>query len=149
MPVRTPGKEAVIACSRAHYAKTREEVERQIGEMMGWGPPAFAGDDPAVADGKRQAFQAMTGFGMPKEQALDLLGRFDLAAIETQLAWLPKRNAKNSARFLASAIENGYDPPLAFRRQTQGQVREEAVPNAEMPQGEKSAIDEHDKNANE
>ena len=44
---RPAGREAVIAYSRARYAKTREEVERQIGEMMGWGPPAFAGDDPA------------------------------------------------------------------------------------------------------
>jgi hypothetical protein len=148
-PVRTPGREAVVAYSRARYAKTREEVERQIGEMMGWGPPSFAGDDPAVAEGKRQAFQAMTGFGMPKEQALDLLWRFDLAAIESQLAWLPQRNAKNPARFLAAAIEGSYDPPLAFRRQVQGQVREEAEPNTEMPQGEKLTGDKHDKNANE
>ena len=140
--MRTPGREAVVAYSRARYAKTREEVERQIGEMMGWGPPAFAGDDPAVADGKRQAFQAMTGFGMPKEQALDLLGRFDLAAIESQLTWLPQRNAKNPARFLAAAIDGGYDPPLAFRRQAQ--ATEIVTPYAEMPQEEKLSTDEHE-----
>ena len=104
-PIRTPGREAVAAYSRARYAKAREEVERQIGEMMGWGPPAFDGDDPAVAEGKRQAFQAMTDVGMPKEQALDLLSRFDLGAVERQIAWLPSRNAKNPARFLAAAIE--------------------------------------------
>ncbi len=113
-PVRTPGQEAVVAYSRARYAKTREDVERQIGEMMGWGPPAFVGDDPAVAEGKRQAFEAMTGFGMPKEQALDLLARFDLGAVESQIAWLPHRNAKNPARFLAAAIEGRYDAPTAF-----------------------------------
>lgn len=117
-PVRTPGREAVVAYSRARYAKTREDVERQIGEMMGWGPPDFAGDDPAVADGKRQAFEATTGFGMPKEQALDLLARFDLAAVESQIAWLPSRGAKNPARFLAAAIEGSYDRPLNLRRQT-------------------------------
>ena len=115
-PARTPGREAVIAYSRARYAKTREEVEAQIGEMMGWGPPAFAGDDPAVAEGKRQAFQAMTDLGMPKDQALDLLARFDLGAVERQIAWLPSRNAKNPARFLAAAIEGGYDQPLSLRR---------------------------------
>ena len=114
---QTPGREAVVAYSRARYAKTREDVERQIGEMMGWSPPDFAGDDPAVADGKRRAFQAMTDTGMPKEQALDLLGRFDLAAIESQISWLPQRSAKNPARFLAAAIEGSYDRPLALRRQ--------------------------------
>ena len=122
-PLRTPGREAVAAYSRARYAKTREEVERQIGEMMGWTPPDFAGEDPAVAAGKRQAFKAMTDVGMPKEQALDLLGRFDLGVVESQIAWLPQRNAKNPARFLAAAIEGGYDRPLALQRQpTEGET---------------------------
>jgi len=114
-PVRTPGREAVAAYSRARYARTREEVEAQIGEMMGWGPPAFAGDDPAVAEGKRQAFKAMTDVGMAKEQALDLLSRFDLGAVERQIAWLPQRNAKTPARFLVAAIEGGYDRPSGAR----------------------------------
>ena len=65
-PLRTPGREAVVAYSRARYAKTREEVERQIGEMMGWTPPDFAGEDPAVAEGKRRAFQALTDAGCPR-----------------------------------------------------------------------------------
>ncbi len=122
-PPPVAGKEAVIAQSRARYAKTREEVEAQIGAMMGWTPPPFAGEDPAVAEGKRRAFKAMTDAGMPREQALDLLSRFDLGDVEKQLAWLPSRNAKNPARFLAAAIEGGYDAPLALRRQS---GREEA-----------------------
>ena len=113
----TPGREAVIAYSRARYAKTRVEVEKQISEMMGWAPPDFAVDDPAVADGKRRAYKAMTDVGMPKEQALDLLAHFDLRAVESQISWLPQRNAKNPARFLAAAIEGSYDKPLALRRQ--------------------------------
>ena len=125
-PLRTPGREAVTAYSRARYARTREEVERQIGEMMGWGPPAFEGDDPAVAEGKRRAFGAMTGFGMPKEQALDLLARFDLGDVERQIAWLPSRNAKNPARFLAAAIEGSYEPPLGGRHR-QERVGEDAT----------------------
>ena len=127
-PVRTPGREAVAAYSRARYAKTRQEVEAQIGEMMGWGPPAFAGDDPAVAEGKRRAFKAMTDVAMPKEQALDLLSRFDLGAVESQIAWLPQRSAKNPARFLAAAIEGGYDrPPGARRPATEGEQDVETV----------------------
>lgn len=121
-PPRTAGREAVVAQSRARYAKTREEVEAQIEEMMGWTPPAFAGDDPAVADGKRRAFKAMTDVGVPKDQALDLLSRFDLGAIERQLAWLSQRHAKSPARFLAAAIEGHYDPPMALRLQAQDKV---------------------------
>ena len=117
VPIRTAGRAAVIAYSRARYAKTREEVERQIGEMMGWAPPDFAGDDPAVAEGKRRAFKAMADIGMPKEQALDLLARYDLGAVERQISWLPQRHAKNPARFLAAAIEGNYDRPLTLRHQ--------------------------------
>jgi len=58
-----------------------------------------------VAEGKRNAYRALTNVGMPKEQTLDLLGRFDLGAIERQIAWLPIRNAKQPARFLAAAIK--------------------------------------------
>ncbi len=118
IPPPTAGKEAVVAHSRARYAKTREEVEAQIGAMMGWTPPQFAGEDPAVAEGKRRAFKTMTDLGVPRDQALDLLARFDLGDVEKQLAWLPSRHAKNPARFLAAAIEGGYDAPLALRRQS-------------------------------
>ena len=141
-----PGREAVVAYSRARYAKPREEVERQIGEMMGWAPPDFAGDDPAVAEGKRKAFKAMTDLGMPKEQALDLLARFDLGDVERQIAWLPSRNAKNPARFLAAAIEGSYDMPLNLRRQTptdgNAAVRDEAAEETSAPQ-EGSLDDKH------
>lgn len=112
------GRESVIAHSRAAYAKSREEVEREIAERMGWGPPAFAGEDPAVADGKRQAFGRMEALGMPREQALDLLARFDLARVECQLAWLAARHAKSPARLLAAAIEGDYEMPPSLRRQT-------------------------------
>ncbi len=135
---RTAGREAVIAYSRARYAKTREEVERQIGEMMGWGPPAFPGDDPAVAEGKQRAYKAVTDVGMPKDQALDLLGRFDLSAVERQIAWLPSRGAKQPARFLAAAIEGGYDMPLALKRQA-GPVEEGIKGGAGSAEGNASA----------
>ena len=115
-PPQTAGKEAVVALSRARYAKTRGEVEAQIAGMMGWGPPEFPGEDPAVADGKRRAFKAMTDLGVPRDQALDLLSHFDLGAVERQIEWLPSRGAKNPARFLAAAIEGGYDRPLSLRR---------------------------------
>lgn len=119
---RTAGREAVIAHSRAHYAKSRTEVEAQIGHLMGWDtrrdmPPTFAGDDPAVAEGKGRAFTTMTSLGVPREQALDLLARFSLVAIERQIAWLPHRGAKNPARFLMAAVEGDYEMPPGVRRQ--------------------------------
>lgn len=128
-PIRTAGRDAVVAYSRARYAKPRAEVEREIGERMGWTPPDFAGDDPAVAEGKQKAYQAMTNAGMPKEQALDLLARFDLGAIESQIAWLPQRHAKNPARFLAAAIEGGYDRPLSLRKQGSGAEEQDPTDN--------------------
>ena len=137
-PVRAAGREAVIAYSRARYAKTREEVEKQIGDMMGWSPPDFAGDDPAVAEGKRRAYQAMTDVGMPKAQALDLLARFDLGAVERQISWLPQRHAKNPARFLAAAIEGGYDQPISSRRQA-NVGSEEATPGKEDGLGQEAS----------
>ncbi len=142
IPPPTAGREAVVAHSRARYAKTREEVEAQIGAMMGWAPPDFAGEDPAVAEGKRRAFKAMTDAGMPKEQALDLLARFDLGDVEKQLAWLPSRGAKNPARFLAAAIEGGYDAPLALRRQSgQGEAKQEETGQGEKGQDEAEAAE--------
>lgn len=111
------GREAVIAHSRSAYAKSREEVEREIAARMGWEPPSFAGEDPAVAESRRRAFKAMTDVGMPRDQALDLLTRFDLAAIERQLAWLPARRAKSPSRLLAAAIEGDYEMPPSLRRQ--------------------------------
>lgn len=79
-----------------------------------------------MASGKQKAYQAMTNVGMPKEQALNLLSRFDLGAIESQIAWLPQRHAKNPARFLAAAIEGGYDRPLSLRKQG---AEEQALPD--------------------
>ena len=110
-------RDAIIAHSRALYATPRAEVERGIAERMGWGPPAFAEDDPAVAEGKREAYRRMTDLGVPKEQALDLLARFDVERVGRQLDWLPHRNAKSPARFLAAAIEHDYEAPPVVRLQ--------------------------------
>ena len=113
------GRETIVAHSRALYARPRAEVERDIAERMGWGPPAFEEDAPAVAEGKQEAYRRMTDLGMPREQALDLLARFDLGRIGRQLDWLPHRAAKSPARFLAAAIEGDYEAPPAVRsRQT-------------------------------
>jgi hypothetical protein len=141
-PIRTAGREAVIAYSRARYTKGREEVEREIAQRMGWAPPDFTGEDPAVVEGKQRAYQAITNFGLPKEQALDLLARFDLGAIESQIAWLPSRSAKNPARFLAAAIEGGYDPPSNLRRQIGGDEKKTEEQKTEEQQAQEQWAEE-------
>ena len=78
---------------------------------MGWAPPAFEGDEPAVAERKRRAYEKMTDLGMAKEQALDLLARFDVERVERQVGWMPYRGAKNPARFLAAAVVGDYEAP--------------------------------------
>lgn len=114
-PARTAGREAVLEYSRARYARTRQEVESEISQRMGWAPPAFAGEDPAMAERKRAAYTAMTDLGVAKEQALDLLARFDLERVERQVGWIGHRNAKNPGRYLAAAVKGDYEMPLGLR----------------------------------
>ena len=139
------GREAVVAHSRARYATTRAEVEAQIGQMMGWdkrmeAPPAFAGEDPAAAEGKRRAFAAMASLGVPREQALDLLARFPLEAVERQLEWIGLRRAKSPGRYLVAAVENDYDAPFPVRRR-------EAI--AALSVGESADADPHEQKHDE
>lgn len=116
-PYRAAGREAVIAHSRAAYARTRSEVESEIEGRMGWGPPVIEGEDAATAERRRQAFGRMTALGVSREQALSLLARFDLRRVERQLEWIGHRNAKSPDRFLVAAIEGDYEIPPALRRQ--------------------------------
>ncbi len=127
--LRPAGREALIAWSRAQYARPRQEVEQDIARRMGWGPPAFEGDDPAVAEGKRQTYGQLTTLGLSKEQALDALSRFDLSRIERQIEWLPLRQAKSPSRFLLAAIEDDYEPPPILRlRRDLAQAHTEHAP---------------------
>ena len=109
------GRDMLIAHSRARYGNPRAEVEADIARRMGWGPPAFEDDPPEIAEEKRLLFERLSEQGMPKSQALDILGRFDLGLVRRQLDWLPHRGAKNPSRYLQAAIENDYEEPVALR----------------------------------
>ena len=110
------GRDALIAHSRTRYAAPRAEVEADIARRMGWGPPAFDQDLPEVARRKQELYDKLSGQGMSKEQALDVLGRCDLGLVSRQMDWLPLRGAKNPARYLLAAIENDYEPPVTVRQ---------------------------------
>ncbi len=109
------GREALIANSRARYATPRAEVEADIARRMGWGTPLFEDEEPGVAEEKRQLYEKLSEQGMPKDKALDILSRFDLGQVLSQIEWMPHRGAKNPARYLMAAIENNYEPPVAVR----------------------------------
>jgi len=109
------GRDALIAHSRARYATPRAEVEADIARRMGWGAPAFEDDPPDVAEEKQALYDRLSEQGMSKSQALDVLGRFDLAVVRRQLEWMPYRAAKNPSRYLQAAIENNYEAPVAMR----------------------------------
>jgi len=111
------GRDALIAHSRARYAAPRAEVEADIARRMGWGAPAFEDDPPEVAEEKRLLYDRLSEQGMSRSQALDVLGRFDIAVVRRQTEWMPHRTAKNPARYLAAAIENDYEAPVAVRLQ--------------------------------
>jgi hypothetical protein len=109
------GRDVLIAHSRARYATPRAEVEADIARRMGWGTPAFENDPPDVAEEKRELYDKLSEQGMSKNQALDVLSRFDLTVVRHQLEWMPYRAAKNPSRYLQAAIENNYEAPVAMR----------------------------------
>ena len=109
------GREALIAHSRARYATPRADVEADIARRMGWGTPLFENEEPSVAEEKRQLYEKLSEQGMPKDKAMDILSRFDLDQVRSQIEWMPHRGAKNPARYLMAAIENNYEPPVAVR----------------------------------
>ena len=107
-------REAVIARSRATYAKPRREVEAMIARLNNWDLPGPAregpGDDTSLDETRTLQTRLMLA-GVPREQADVLLARYPLARIRAQLDWLPLRGAKSPARFLVAAIEKDFDPP--------------------------------------
>ena len=109
------GRDTLVATSRARYATPRAEVEADIARRMGWGVPLFEDEEPGVAEEKRQIYEKLSEQGLPKDKALDVLSRFDLVRVRSQVDWMPHRGAKNPARYLVAAIENNYDPPVAVR----------------------------------
>ena len=114
------GRERLIARSRALYATPRADVEADIARRMGWGTPLFEDEEPSIAEEKRQLYEKLSEQGFPKDKALDVLGRFDLGQIRSQIEWMPHRGAKNPVRYLMAAIENNYEPPVAVRSELSG-----------------------------
>ncbi len=109
-------REVVIEHSRRTYARTREEVEREIEEMMNWRKKKEAQPDvPSLSSDEQKLKSEMIGVGLLPEQADDLMKRFDAVRIRRQLAWLPLRMAKNKTGYLIAAVKDDYAAPRSQR----------------------------------
>lgn len=129
VPIVAAGREAVIAYSRAHYARPRAEVEAQIARDNGWEqrmptPKKASGasiDNAApaeAADVTEEPQQELVGLlqqqGLNQDQAVDLVSRFEAVRIRRQVQWLPYRRARNPGGLLIAAIEDDYEAPPAL-----------------------------------
>ncbi len=128
--IRVVPREAVIAHSRRTYARTRGEVEREIESMMNWkkpqpspslqqGTPPQRATHPAMNLEQADLQSQLVEVGLLPEQADDLLKRYDALRIRRQLAWLPRRRAKNAAGYLLAAVKDDYAAPRAVQFQDQ------------------------------
>jgi len=105
-------REMVIEHSRRTYARTREEVEREIEEMMNWRKKKEVQPDvPPLSPEQQKLRSELIGVGLLPEQADDLMKRFDAVRIHRQLAWLPLRMAKNKTGYLIAAVKDNYAAP--------------------------------------
>ena len=143
-PIKAVPRERLIEYSRRRYAKTREEVEKQIAEINGWElppPTAKVARDKAVRDkalsdkdasdgdssqtqpdqqpAEDSAFKdlrrRLQNVGVAPDQIEYLLTTFDIEHIKKQLKWLPFRQARNPSAYLVAAIVGDYEEPI-YRR---------------------------------
>lgn len=136
LPARPAGREAVIAHSRAMYARPREEVEKMVLEQLGHSP-LESEDTP-----EGQARRSLRALGVPAEQVNLLLAHHSIEKIQRQIDWLPHRHAKSPSRFIMAAIENDYEPPAYVRLQQAIAAEEEEEQQQQKQHGDGSAVSE-------
>lgn len=119
--VRMATREAIVAHSRAAYARPRAEVEREIARLNGW-------PDPQEDAQTSEARDKLLLFGVPRDKAEDLISRHGAEEVLRQAKWLPYRRAKKPAQLLVAAIENGYGEPAALRLGHGGAADGQPVP---------------------
>jgi len=122
-PLRGVPRDRIIEYSRNRYAKTREEVERQIAEINGWNVPQDKAAHEIGQISKTEISDAETpqlkelrrrllNVGIASEQTEYLLSHFEAERIEKQLQWLPFRHARNPSAYLVAAIVGDYEEPI-------------------------------------
>jgi hypothetical protein len=142
-PFRAASREQIIAYSRQHYARPRDEVEKMVAQQLG--------HDMDEPEELRKLRYRLESAGLTTDQAREIMSMYDADLIAQQLDWLPYRHAKNPAGYLLAAIEGHYDEPRAVRqerllkelhyqeqllRQEYEQQHTPDQPDLEQPQGE-------------
>ena len=112
------GREAVVAASRARYARPRAEVEREIERALGHDPAQL--EDTPEGEARRRLYS----LGVPQGEIEPLLEGFGVDDVLRQLDWLPLRGAKSPARFVVAAIRGRYEPPAGHQPQQQATVNQ-------------------------
>ena len=120
--IQSVPRERLIEYSRNRYAKTREEVERQIAEINGW---KVSQQNPDVQNHSvqlpeepphlKELRRRLQNVGVAPDQIEYLLSSFESELIEKQLQWLPFRHARNPSAYLVAAIVHDYEEPI-YRR---------------------------------
>ena len=126
-PLQAVPRQRLIEYSRNRYAKTREEVEKQIAELNGWDVPPLIAEqiadaaaetalqDEATPPQQKELRRRMQNAGIAPDQIEYLFSNFDLERIEKQLGWMPFRQARNPSAYLVAAIVHDYEEPI-YRR---------------------------------
>lgn len=119
--IKSVPRQRLIEYSRNRYAKTREEVEKQIAEINGWDVP----QRNEGAQSETVQFQTeytepprrkelrcrLQNVGVVAEQIEYLMATFESERIEKQLQWLPFRHARLPSAYLVAAIIGDYEEP--------------------------------------
>jgi hypothetical protein len=108
-PLRAASREQIIAYSRQHYARPRDEVEKMVAQQLG--------HDMDEPEELRKLRYRLESAGLATDQAREIISTYDADLIAQQLDWLPYRHAKNPAGYLLAAIEGAYDEPRIVRQQ--------------------------------
>ena len=103
---RRAPRELIIEMSRRKYGTPRAEVEAMIEAQLAKIPP-----EPIPEGREGEAYMALIDIGVSDADARSLLAEFPIESIEEQVEWLPKRGARNPARFLVAAVRGGYAAP--------------------------------------
>lgn len=112
------GRAAVYEHVRATYATPRAEAEAMVAAQLG-----HVGEETAIP-GEEAIAERLARFGLPRDQAAELVARYGAEAVERQLKWLPYRKAQNPSRLLVASIEGDYGEPAMLRLRRRLEERE-------------------------
>jgi hypothetical protein len=108
-PMQGGFRNEIIVHSRNTYCRPRVEVEKIVARQLGHAEP-----ESEEEKARWELQRKLEDVGISKEQAQKLLAEYQHEKITEQLEWLPHRNAKNPAAYLAAAIKRNFAKPPTY-----------------------------------